>query len=499
MNPLKKLAGQTALYGGSTILGRLLSYALVPLHTAVFENTAQYGAITKLYAYVAFLNIIYTYGMETAFFRFVTRHKGDEESMQKVYSSAVTAILATSFIFSGLIISFSGGVADLIGYPESSQIIIWLALIIFTDAVVAVPYAKLRQENRPLMFAITKVSSIVLTVLLNLFFLLLLPKIHTYSPVLEAMYYPDMGVGYVFLANLIGNAIIPVFLWRSLAEVRLLIDWPVFRQMLVYGYPILIMGLGGMVNENIDKILLEELLPLNFYPDMTPEEALGAYGACFKISVLMTLAVQAFRYAGEPFFFSQAENKEAPELFAKVMHYFTLLSILILLGVSVNLELIGSIFLQSPGYLDALYVVPFLLFAKLLFGVYNNLTIWFKLTDKTKYGTYFSVLGAIITLAGNIILIPYIGFLGCALASIACYLIMCIICYLYGQKYYPIPYNFKPSFIYAFVALLMVYGSFQIELANPLLENTLNITAVMLFVVVAYLVERKRFSYQSIS
>ncbi|MDF9795140.1 O-antigen/teichoic acid export membrane protein [Catalinimonas alkaloidigena] len=499
MNPLKKLAGQTALYGGSTILGRLLSYALVPLHTAVFEDTAQYGAVTEFYAYVAFLNIFYTYGMETAFFRFITRHKGDMVSMQKVYSSAVTAILSTSILFSGIIIGFSGGIADLIGYPESSQIIIWLALIMFTDAVVAVPYAKLRQENRPLMFAVTKVSSIVLTVLLNLFFLLLLPKIHTHSPILEAMYFPEMGVAYVFLANLIGNAVIPLFLWRTLSEVRLSIDWPVFRQMLIYGYPILIMGLGGMINENIDKLLLSDLLPEDFYPDMTPKEALGAYGACFKISVLMTLAVQAFRYAGEPFFFSQAENKEAPELFAKVMHYFTLLSILILLGVSVNLELIGSIFLRSPGYLDALVVVPFLLFAKLLFGIYNNLTVWFKLTDRTKYGTYFSVLGAAITLAGNFVLIPYIGYLGCAVASIACYLVMCIVCYTYGQKYYPIPYDFKPSLIYAIVALVMVYVSFQVNLNNPLLENTLNISAVLLFMAVTFLVERKRLTHRSIS
>ncbi len=499
MNPLKKLASQTVYYGVSTILGRVLTYALVPLHTAVFEDTAQYGAITKLYAYVAFLNIIYTYGMETSFFRFVNRRRGDEKGMQEVYNSAVTSVLSTSFIFSGIIIAFSGGIANLIGYPDSSHIIVWLGVIMFTDAVVAIPYAKLRQENRPLMFAITKISSIIIQVVLNLFFLLLLPKIHTYSPVLEAMYYPDMGVGYVFLANLIGNAVIPIFLWRTLAEVRLRIDWPTFRQMLVYGYPILIMGLGGMVNENIDKILLEDLLPLNFYPDQTPEEALGAYGACFKISVLMTLAIQAFRYAGEPFFFSQAENKEAPELFAKVMHYFTILSILILIAVSVNLELIGTIFLRSPGYRDALYVVPFLLFGKLLFGIYNNLTIWFKLTDKTKFGTYFSILGAIVTLAGNILLIPYMGYLGCAVASIACYMLMCVVCYIYGQKYYPIPYNFKPSLIYTVSALVIVYLSYQVNLSNSVLENLLNISVVIIFTVVVYLIERKRLSPKKVA
>ncbi|WKN32287.1 polysaccharide biosynthesis C-terminal domain-containing protein [Porifericola rhodea] len=499
MNPLKKLAGQTAFYGVSTILGRLLNYALVPLHTSVFEDTAQYGAITELYAYVGFLNILYTYGMETAFFRFVSRKEIAPQDQQKVYSSAVTAVLSTSFIFSAIIIGASGGIASLIGYPESSHIIIWLGLIMFTDAVMAIPYAKLRQENRPLKFAVTKISSIVLTVLLNLFFLILLPKIHTYSSLLDAIYYPDMGVGYVFMANLIGNAIIPILLWRSLAQVRLSIDWQVFKKMLAYGYPILIMGLGGMVNENIDKLLLNDLLPADFYADMSPNEALGAYGACFKISVLMTLAVQAFRYAGEPFFFSQADNKEAPELFAKVMHYFTILSIIILLGVSVNLELIGSMFLRSKGYLDALYVVPFLLLAKLLFGVYNNLTIWFKLTDKTKFGTYFSILGAMITLFGNILLIPYIGLLGCAVASIACYFVMCIICYYYGQKYYPIPYNFTSSILYLVAALVMVYVSFQIKIEHELLKHLLNICSVLVFIGVVYLIERRKLLYQRIS
>jgi O-antigen/teichoic acid export membrane protein len=499
MNPLKKLAGQTMLYGVSTILGRLLNYALVPLHTFVFEDTAQYGAITKLYAYVAILNVIYTYGLETAYFRFVSRRKDDEEGMKQVYDSAVSSVLISSFLLSSLIILFSDGVAGLIGYPDAGQIVVWLGLIMFTDAIMAIPFAKLRQENRPLKFAITKISSIVITVLLNVFFLLGLPALKDYSPLFDAMYYPDLGVGYVFLANLIGNATIPLFLWKSLAQLRLRVHWPTLRQMLLYAYPILIMGLGGMINEHLDKLMLEELIPVGFYPDKTPAEALGAYGACFKISVLMLLAIQAFRYAGEPFFFSKAEDKEAPELFAKVMHYFTILSILILLGVSLNVELIGDIFLQNPGYKDALYVVPFLLVAKLLFGIYTNLTVWFKLTDKTKYGTYFSILGAVITIAGNILLIPVMGYLGCAVASIACFLTMCVACYIYGQKHYPIPYDFKPSLLYTLAALIMIYLSYQIDMANLLLENTINILAVFLFTAVVYLIERKKITYQSIS
>ncbi len=486
------------LYGVSTILGRLLNYALVPLHTFVFENTAQYGAITKLYAYVAILNVIYTYGLETAYFRFVSRRKNDEEGMKQVYDSAVTSVLLSSFILSAIIISFSEGIAGLIGYPDAGQIIVWLGLIMFTDAIMAIPYAKLRQENRPLKFAVTKISSIGITVLLNLFFLLGLPVLKDYSPIFEAMYAPELGVGYVFLANLIGNATIPLFLWKSLAQLKLRIHWPTLRQMLLYSYPILIMGLGGMINEHLDKLMLEELIPVGFYPDHTPAEALGDYGACFKISVLMLLAIQAFRYAGEPFFFSRAEDKEAPALFAKVMHYFTILSVLILLGVSLNLELIGDIFLQNPGYRDALYVVPFLLLAKLLFGVYTNLTVWFKLTDKTKYGTYFSILGAIITIAGNILLIPVLGYLGSAVTSIACFLIMCVVCYVYGQKYYPIPYNFKPSLLYTLTALALIYLSFHWEIEDAWLRNGVHLGLVLFFTLAVFLIERKKLTYRHV-
>ncbi len=499
MNPLKKLAGQTVLYGVSTILGRLLNYALVPLHTFVFEDTAQFGAITKLYAYVAILNVIYTYGLETAYFRFVSRRKDDEPGMKLVYDSAVTSVLFSSFFLSSIIILFANGIAGLIGYPDTGQIVVWLGLIMFTDAIMAIPFAKLRHENRPLKFAITKISSIVITVLLNVFFLLVLPALQDYGSVFQTIYYPDLGVGYVFLANLLGNATIPLFLWKSLAQLKLRIDWPTLRHMLLYSYPILIMGLAGMLNDQFDKLVLEELLPANFYPDKTPAEALGTYGACFKISVLMLLAIQAFRYAGEPFFFSRADDKEAPELFAKVMHYFTILSILILLAVSLNVNLIGDIFLQNPGYKDALFVVPFLLVAKLLFGVYTNLTVWFKLTDRTKFGTYFSLLGAGITIAGNILLVPVMGYLGCAVASIACFLAMCIACYIYGQRYYPIPYDFRPSLLYTLAALLLIYLSFQFEMANLFLDNLINISVVLIFTGVVYLIERKKLSYRSIS
>ncbi|MGB3848340.1 MAG: oligosaccharide flippase family protein [Tunicatimonas sp.] len=488
-NPLKQLAGQTALYGGSTIVGRVLTYVLVPLHTSVLETT-QYGEITELYTYVAFFNILYTFGMETAFFRFVSRP--DEDAPQHIYRTAFTAIFLISTLSSALLIINADAIAALLGYAGIGYIIRWLAIVLWVDAIVAIPFARLRIENRPLRFAVTKITAISITVFLNFFLLLWLPQLQGSHAWLTSFYRPDAGVGYVFLANLIGNAIIPVLLWPYLRDIRFRLSWRTFQPMLWYAFPIFIMGIGGMVNENIEKLLLNDLLPTNFYPNTTPQEALGAYGACFKLTVFMTLAIQAFRYAGEPFFFSNAQDKESPKLFAQVMHYFTVFSILILVGVSVNLTLIGTLFLRSEAYWTALYVVPFLLVAKLLAGVYINLSIWFKLTDKTYFGTIISIVGAAITLGGNILLIPVLGYLGSALSSIGCYLIMCLVCYYFGRKYYPIPYNFAPTLGYLVVGLLVIYGASQLALTNVLFDNLLKIAISLTFAAVVFFIEKNQ-------
>ena len=494
-NPLKKLAGQTALYGVSTILGRVLNYAMVPLYTLVFAEAA-YGVVTELYAFVAFFNILYTFGMETAYFRFTSRVQDDPAAERQVYYAVWTTVFLISTSTSTLLFLNAEAIAASLGYSGLGYIVRWLAVIMWIDAVVAVPYARLRHENKALKFTVTKLSAIVLQVALNLFFLLLLPRIYSAHAWLTALYELDLGVGYVFLANLLGNAIIPLMLWQYLAQVRFRWNPAVLRPMLLYAFPIFLMGIGGMVNENIEKILLNDLLPPDFYPDKTPQEALGVYGACYKLSIFMMLAIQAFRYAGEPFFFSSAEDKTAPGLFAQVMHYFTVFSILILVGVSVNLDLLGRIFLQNPAYWDALYVVPFLLLAKLFYGIYINLSIWFKLTDKTYFGTIFSALGAVITLVGNFLLVPVLGYLGSAVASIACFFVMCMVCYFYGRKHYPIPYNFTPSLWYLLGALITIFVSFKLEVENIIVKNSMNMLTALGFAAIVFLIERNQWQQQ---
>ena len=488
MNPLKKLAGETAIYGISSIVGRVLNYLLVPLYTTVFLE-GDYGIITRLYAYAAFLNIIYTYGMETAFFRFAT--KGDKLANYRLASSM---IMVTSTLFSGVILLFAQSIAEYLEIPTQAYLIRFLSGILFIDAVAAIPFARLRLENKALAFALAKIGAIAATISLNLIFLLMpylilqkgyLPQL---QPTVSQMFAPSFGVGYVFLANLIGNSIIILILRKYFFQIDLKISWSQAKPLLKYGLPIFLMGIAGIANEQADKLMIPAILPENFYPGKSGMAALGIYGASFKLSIFMLLAIQAFRYAGEPFFFSHAENKQAPELFAKVLYYFVVVCVFILLAVSLNIELLGKIFLRQPSYREALYLVPVLLFGKLLFGIYINLSVWFKLVDKTLVGTYISLIGAAVTIAINWLLIPKIGYTGSAVASVGCYGIMSCICWLWGRKHFPIPYKWFPILGHLMAGILLIYLIDRFRPANHLVSQLVNfmVPAAYLLVVAVF-------------
>jgi len=493
MNVLKKLAGQTAIYGISSIVGRLLNYFLVPLHTKIFFE-GEFGIVTDLYAHVAFFTILYTYGMETAFFRFAT--KGNK---QDAYNSAQTSVLISSVVFTSLIYLNASPISHYLGYPDKSHIIQWLALILFIDGIIALPFAKLRLENKALRFVLARMGGIALTVILNLVFLILFEDIHqgkyltNLQSFVNSIYDPNLRIGYIFLANLIGNALVLLILWKEFFDFKFRIDWSYLKPMIYYGIPIFIMGIAGMVNEQIDKILFVDLLPDGFYPGKTSLDALGIYGASFKLSIFMLLGIQAFRYAAEPFFFSKSQDQDSPQLFAQVMHYFVIVCIIIFVAVSVNIDIIGKIFLTKSVFREALFIVPFLLIGKLFFGIYVNLSIWFKLTDKTIFGTYISLIGAAITLIANFILVPKLGYLGAAMAGILCYLSMAVICYAYGKKHYPIPYHLQPLAIYLIASILVVYFSFLLRFENIWSDNLLNTGLNAGFVLIPFFIEKKKF------
>jgi O-antigen/teichoic acid export membrane protein len=493
MSVLKKLAGETAMYGVSSILGRLLNYALVPLHTAVFARPSEMSIIVELYAYVAFFNVLYTYGMETAFFRFASK-----TTDRKYYNIALSSLIISSTLLSGSFVLFSSEIAAALGYPEQGYIISWLAIILAIDAIVAIPFAQLRLEKKATIFVKARMINIAINVALNFFFLWFCRNIYeenwlvSLKPFISRVYDPTLGVGYIVLANLIANAAFFLLLYPSFAKFTFTIRKEDIKSMLIYGYPILIMGLAGITNQMFDRTMLEKLLPEGFYKDLTSKDALGIYGNCYKLSIFMSLAIQAFRYAAEPFFFSQSEDKNSPHLFANVMKWFIIVCTIIWLGVSVNLDILGQLFLRSPLYRTGLAVVPVLLLANLFLGVYYNLSIWFKLTDRTHYGTWITLIGAFISIVGNILLIPVIGYMGCAYTFLLSCFVMTAACYVLGNKYYPIPYDLKSAAIYILSAGIFIYLAMNISISNQIMATAFHLFLCLIFAVLVFIIEKPK-------
>jgi O-antigen/teichoic acid export membrane protein len=496
----KKLASQTALYGLSTILARAVNFLLFPFYALILVP-ADFGVMTELYSHVALLNIIYLLGMETAYFRFSNRKDLQEH---EIFNNAETLLLTTSLIFSGVIILFSEPLAVFLDYPDKSSYIVWLAIILATDAIVAIPFARLRFRNTARRFAFIKIFNITLTIFFNVFFLLICRDIylgkylHGLRSWVALIYAPGNEVAYVFLSNLIANALIVPLFWQSFKELRFRLDKQLIQSMLIYSYPLIFMGLAGMVNESFSRIILRKILPQGFYPGKTSREALGIFGAAYRFSVIMNLAIQSFRYAAEPFFFSQAPDKNAPEVFAKIMKWFIIICILLFLIVSLNLDLLGRIiFMKKPVYREGMIVVPYLLLANLFLGVYYNLSVWFKLTDRTYFGTIISIGGALITIVLNFLLIPYMGYLGSAITSLACYFTMCVASYLLGQKYFPIPYKTANAFMYLCLALFLVYLSRKIQFENLQIQTLFNFLLLLVYAAIVFVFEKKQLNFKS--
>lgn len=481
MGKLKRLAGDTVLYGLGSIFPKFLNFLMVPLHTSIFLP-AEYGVITYLYSYVTFINVIFMFGMETAYFRFATKPDADEK---KIFNLAQTVVVGISLILSIVIIGFASPIANALDIEGKSNFVIWMVVILFIDSAVAIPFARLRLQKRPLNFALGKIINILILVGLNWYFL-------TY------MYDASIGVAYVFLANLVANAFYLLFFAKTLISWRPAYEKEISSSMFSYGYPIMITGLAGMTNENFSRLTLKWWLPENFYQGRTSEFALGVFSACYKFSVIMNLVVIAFRYAAEPFFFSNASEKNSPQLFAKVNHYFVIVCCVILLGVSTNLDIL-KYFLRREEYWEGLSIVPILLLGYLFLGVYYNMSVWFKLIDKTYYGTIITLGGAIITFAANYVLIPQFGYAGSSWATFICYFSMTVACYFFGQKFYPIPYRVLKDVGYILVASFLVYGSSKVIIDNQWLATGFHGLVLMTFVLITFLIERKELSSSSVS
>ena len=461
MNPLKKLASQTAIYGLSSVVGRLLNYLLVPLYTRYFLP-AEYGVVTELYAYVAFLVVMLTYGMETAFFRF-----SKKEESTKVYSTTLISLLISSIVFIGLIFLNSSAISQWLGYINHPEYIQFFALIIGMDAVASISFAKLREQEKAMRFAFIRIVNIIVNIGLNLYFIV----------------YQEYGIAYIFIANLAASVITLLMLLPEMISSSWVFDKKLWKKMMIYALPLLIAGLAGMTNETIDRILLKHLLSNT---DMAASE-LGLYGAFYKLSIIMILFIQTFRFAAEPFFFAQEKEGNSRKIYADVMKYFTIIMAIIFLGVTIFYDVIkgflGSEYHDERGFI----VVSILLLANLFLGIYYNLSIWYKLTEKTKYGAYLSIFGAIITLSLNFTLIPVLGFIGCAWATLVCYFSMAVASYYLGKRHFSVPYQVKRIALYLF-GMLCVY--FCIYFTN--LNMWINSLFLLGFVIFVYRLEKPK-------
>jgi O-antigen/teichoic acid export membrane protein len=475
VSKLKQLAGDTVLYGMGSMLPRVLNFFLVILHTKNMFSQAEYGDITKLYAWVGVINIVYMFGMETAFFRFATKPNADAK---RIFNLAQTSVLVTSIALTLIFIVFANPISSSLQI-SNPKFITWLSLTMLIDAAVAIPFARLRLEKKALLFATAKIINVLILIGLNYYFL-------------KLNYNPEVGIGYVFVANLIANSIFILFFIKTLAIWRPAWDKTISPQMLSYAYPVMITGVAGMINEMFSRTMLDWWLPENFYKGLTSKEAGGVFGACYKFAVFMNLGIQAFRYAAEPFFFSNSNDKKSPELFSKINHYFVITCCLVLLGVSINVDLLKH--LIGEEFWGGLSIVPVLLLAYLFLGIYYNLSIWFKLTDKTHYGTVITVLGAVITIVGNFLLIPVMGFMGSALSALLCYLTMTVVCYWLGQRNYPIPYTVTRDIgyvVFTYSILLLVN---RVQINDQLLATSFHAGVIILFLGLVYLIERKNFT-----
>ncbi len=483
MNPLRRLAGQTAIYGLSNIVGRVINFLLVPLYTRVFAP-GEYGVVTEMYVYVAFLLIVLTYGMETALFRF---SEEDPKSKDRVFSTSLISVLATSALFILLVLLFRHPLAQVMRYGDHVEYIVVLAFIVGLDAFSAIPYARLRAQNRPWRFAAVRLTGILVNISLVLFFLLLCPWLAEHgSPGMKALvqkiYDPEIGVGYVFISNLLATLWSLALLSPVVFSARPVLDTRLWKSMLIYALPLLVAGMAGWVNEALDKLLLKYILP-----EEIAMEQVGIYGAVYKLAIMMTLFVQAFRFAAEPFYFAQARRPDAKKLFSRVMNYFVLVMLLLFLVITLFMDVFKHFI--GPAFHEGLSVVPILLLANLFLGIYWNLSIWYKLTGKTGYGAWFALFGALVTILLNIWWIPLFGYHGSAWATLVCYFSLALLSLFFGQRHYRIPYDI----LYVLALIAMALGIyFAAGLTDPLpvvWQYVLSLGLILLFLLLAYLVK----------
>lgn len=476
---IKSLAKDTAIYGVSSIVGKFLNWLLVPLYTYKLANTAEYGVVTNLYAWTALLLVVLTYGMETGFFRFANK---EGENAEKVYGNSLISLGLTSLVFSLFIIIFHYSIGNFLGYGTHPEYIWMLGLTVAMDAFASIPFAYLRYTNRPIRFAALKLLYIGLNIVLNLFFLIGCPWLMKVAPESITWFYnPSYGVGYIFISNLIATTIQTLVLSKYIFQANFELDKVLLKKILHYSLPLLILGIAGTANQLLDKIIF----PFMGLGEETLSE-LGVYGAVGKIAMVIMMFTQAFRYAYEPFVFAKNKDKNSLQSYADAMKYFVIFSLLIFIGIIFYLDLIK--YLISSDYWDGLPVVPVIMFSYIFQGVYFNLSIWYKLTDKNHYGAWFSTIGMVIIIVGNILFVPTYSYWGAVWSAFAGYFVIVLLSYFFGQKHMPVHYDLKSIALYTITSFVLLGIAYFIN--TPYLIINLFLKTLLLVVYLVVLIKR---------
>lgn len=449
MSNIKKLAGQTATYGLPSIIGRILNYILVPIYTDQFIPE-EYGIVSEFYAYVGFFVILLMMGMETTFFRFVNQ----SEDKEKTFNQAFSIVLIVNSIFLITVVYFSQSIADWMRYPDMANYVICFAFILVTDALSSLFLVKLRFQQKARQFATVQFAAILTNILLNLFFIYVLMDENN----------DPIGIGYIFIANLFSSLVKPILLYKQVIRFRFIMEKAQAIKMLVYAFPLMLAGFAGIINETFDRIMIKRILM-----DKGQEFAqaqVGIYSASYKLSIMISLFIQAYRYAAEPFFFEQAKKEGGNKVYSKIMTYFVIIVSLMFLVISLNIP-IFKWFIPNDAYWEGLKIVPILLLANVFLGIYYNQSIWYKLSDKTRFGAYLALGGAVITIVLNLILIPVMGYMGSAITTLVVYFSMMVASYLLGKKHYPIHYNLRKVGLYL-TSALGLFGLSRLIIGNNL-------------------------------
>jgi O-antigen/teichoic acid export membrane protein len=495
LSGIKKLAGQTAVYGVSTILGRFLNVFLTFWLTYVY-GAEKFAIFSLAYAYVTFLNVIFTYGMETSFFRFAQR----PEYKADVYHTSLLSIIATTVVLSGAMIYSAPQLAALWRVPDNPEYVVWFAWIIAFDTLSAIPFARLRQQGRPVKYATIKILNILIYVALTYFFIKICPELLKKNPnsFLIIAYDPKIDIGYTFIANLVASGVTVLLLAKEFLGLRFRFNVKLWKEMMAYSWPLLIVGLGGMINEVLNRILLDYRLPYSFNEN---KKQVGIFNANFKVAALVNIFIQVFRIGAEPFFFNEAGKQDARKTYARVLKIFVVISCVIFLVVSLFADTVWGRYLMGvknhPEYAEGIGVIPIIALSYVFLGIYYNLTVWYKLTDKTIYGAYITVAGAVLTIALNYFSIPYLGYWGSAWTTLICYGFMMIVSYRQGQKHYRIPYAWKKLTAYVVISLILYFIYFGVSawVSNKILLFLIASLLLSLFLLLIGKVEQREFRH----